>query len=118
MVVVAIDSSNIPRFLLTDANGVLQTFIPGINIATSGNVAVGVASTNVLAANANRRFAVFVNDSAAIIYLFFGTPAVLNQGIRLNALGGAYEINQTCLYTGQVTAIATAVGSNLTVTEG
>jgi len=36
---------------------------------------------------------VIVNDSDVVIYLGVGAAAVLNQGIRLNANGGAYEIN-------------------------
>lgn len=89
-----------------------------VSSATNAAVAVGIASTAVLAANANRRFATFVNDSANTIWLCMAAAAVINTGIRLNANGGSYEINQTNLYTGQVTAIAAGAGSNLCVTEG
>lgn len=85
--------------------------------ATNGAVTVGAVSTAVLAANPDRTFATFVNDSAGVIYLCLGDPAALTSGIRLNATGGAFEINATNLYTGAVTAIC-AGGLVLTVTEG
>ena len=90
-------------------------------VATTSTITrtlVGVASTNVLAANANRIFAELVNDSDNVIYLALGTPAVMNRGIRLNANGGEFEIGLTNLYTGAVTAIAGVAASNLTVSEG
>jgi len=86
--------------------------------STIAQVAVGVASTAVLAANANRIFAELVNDSANVIYLALGAAAVMNRGIRLNANGGSFEIGLTNLYTGAVKAIAGVAASNLTVSEG
>ncbi|GAH51636.1 unnamed protein product, partial [marine sediment metagenome] len=44
--------------------------------------------------------------------------AVINEGIRLNANGGAYETSLLNLYTGALTAICASGGKNLTVTEG
>jgi hypothetical protein len=83
------------------------------SVATSG-----VASTTALAANASRKYALIVNDSANAIYIFLGATAVLNQGIRLNANGGSYEINETNLYTGIITTITTVASQNVIVTEG
>lgn len=85
--------------------------------STSGSVTVGNVSTAVLAANRNRKSATFVNDSDEAIYLQLGAAAVLNEGIRLNASGGSYEINHTNLFTGAVNSICTSGGKNLTVTE-
>lgn len=82
-------------------------------VATSG-----VASSTALAANASRKYALIVNDSANTIYIFLGATAVLNQGIRLNANGGSYEINSTNLYTGIITTITTVASQNVIVTEG
>ena len=98
--------------LLTDI--VLASF----NSATSTKVPVGTTSTTVLSANPNRRLAVFVNDSDTVIYLSLSSTAALNEGIRLNANGGMYEINLMNLYTGEVSAISSADSKNLTVTEG
>jgi len=85
---------------------------------TTSSVTVGNSSTTVLAANANRKGAVFVNDSDETIYLARGSTAVMNQGIRLNANGGSFEINATNLYTGVVSAICASGGKNLCVEEG
>lgn len=92
--------------------------ILSVNTATTGKVAVGNVSTAVLAVNATRIFAQFVNDSDEEIYLDLSALAVMNEGIRLNANGGSFEINQTNLYTGAITAICATGGKNLTVTEG
>ena len=55
---------------------------------------VTTATTEVLAANANRTYAVFINDTDAVIYLNFGAAAVANSGVRLNASGGSYEMSK------------------------
>ncbi len=55
-------------------------------------VNVTAASTEVLAANEQRHYALIVNDSDTPIYLGIGEAAVLNSGIRLNARGGSYEM--------------------------
>ena len=102
----------------------LTSFTFGKNIPTASNpgavVVAGVASVTILAANENRIFATIVNDSANIVYLFFGTPAVVNQGIRLNAAGGSLVcgLGTDIPYTGIITGIATGAGSNVSVTEG
>ncbi len=92
--------------------------IISVNVATTGKQAIAAVSTAVLAANAARIFAQFVNDSDEVIYLDLSATAVMNEGIRLNANGGAFEINHTNLYTGAITAICATGGKNLTVTEG
>lgn len=80
-------------------------------------VSVGIADTIVLTATAARKGAVFVNDSTNVIYLGIGAAAVVSSGIRLNPLGGAYEINAENLNVQAINAIATAAASNLTVHE-
>jgi hypothetical protein len=54
-------------------------------------VSVGNTTTTLVAANANRRSLILVNDSNEDIYVARGAAAVLNEGIRLNAGGGTYE---------------------------
>jgi hypothetical protein len=81
---------------------------------------IGVASGAALAANANRKYALLINDSDAVIYLKFGGDAVLNQGIRLNANGGSYEIcaaNHN-LDARVINAISSGASKNLLVAEG
>jgi len=87
---------------------------------TNTAVSVGSTSTTILAANANRKYAVIVNDSDTVIYLALGAAASVNSGIRLNANGGAYEINWTNLYKGAIYGIHAAAGltKNVTVVEG
>ena len=85
---------------------------------TATGPTVGSSSTTILAANANRKSAVFVNDSDQTIYLARGATAYLNKGIPLNPKGGAYEINSNNLYKGVVTAICASGGKVLCVEEG
>jgi len=86
--------------------------------ATPTKISVGSSSSTILAANANRNFAVFVNDSDENIYISLSGTAVMNEGIRLNSNGGAYEINQTNMYTGIIKGICSSGSKNITVTEG
>jgi len=79
---------------------------------------IQVASTEVLAENPRRADAVFVNDSNQPIYLARGNPAVIGQGIRLNANGGSYEINRNNLFLGVINAIAVGGDKNLVWSEG
>jgi len=85
---------------------------------TDTKVTVGAASTLVVAANPRRTDLVLVNDSDEVIYLARGNAAVMNQGIRLNAAGGSYEINCDNIYLGAIYAICTSGSKNLTVSEG
>ncbi len=80
----------------------------------------GVATGVILAANANRLYALFVNDSDTTVYLGLGAAAALNTGIRLNALGGNYEMSKKLgnLYTGAVNGISGVAGKVVCVTEG
>ena len=79
---------------------------------------VGVASTEILAANPKRVDADIVNDSAEVIYLARGNDAVIGSGIRINANGGAYHIGQFNLFLGAVNAIAAKAQMNVTISEG
>ena len=89
-----------------------------VNNATDTGVAVQTNSTLVLAANPGRVDAVFVNDSNKEMFLGRGNAAVLHKGIRLNAAGGSYEINQNNLFLGAIYAIAEGGDKILTVSEG
>jgi hypothetical protein len=84
-------------------------------------VNVSTASTVVLAANTNRKYVLLVNDSDTPIYVSLGGVAAVNQGIRLNSRGGAYEISRKLgnLYTGAINAIQSDAGTKrLLVVEG
>ena len=85
----------------------------------TSEVTVGSTDTSVLAENPYRGYALFINDSDETIYLNLGEAAVLNDGIRLNASGGSYEMSQSLgnLDTRMVRAICTSGSKNLLVVE-
>ena len=82
-------------------------------------VTVAVGTTAVLAANADRVYALFVNDADEAIYLKLGSAAAMNTGIRLNANGGSYEMSSALgnLYGGAVNAICASGGKVLLVLQ-
>ena len=81
---------------------------------------IGASTGAALAANANRKYALLVNDSDAVIYLKIGAAAVLNQGIRLNANGGSYEMSAQYgnLDSRVINAISSSANNYLLITEG
>jgi hypothetical protein len=84
---------------------------------TNAGVTVAATSTTVLPARVKRHYAAIVNDSNEEIYLARGTAAVANKGIRLNALGGSYEIDQANPFDGEVNAICASGSKVLTIVE-
>lgn len=88
-------------------------------VTVAGTVAVAVTPTRILSLNPDRRLAAIVNDSANDIYLGFNNSVALNSGIRINALGGAFEFG---LFTnfpwlGEIWGISAIAGSVLTFVE-
>ena len=79
-------------------------------------------NTAIIAANANRKYLLIVNDSDTIIYINLGGAGVVNQGIRINAGGGSYEMSAGCgnLYTGAINANhgGGAANKRVLLTEG
>jgi len=86
--------------------------------ANDGFATVGVASAIALAANVSRVDADFVNDSDNVIYLARGNAAVVGWRIRLNPNGGSYHMGLFNLFLGDIYAVATGAGSNMTISEG
>lgn len=87
-------------------------------LATNGKTAVGATDTVVLAADANRKWAVLTNDSDEAIYLGMGEAAVMNEGIRLDPVAatepaGQYIINAGNRFTGAINAICASGAKNL-----
>ena len=89
----------------------------GLNSIVNTSVAVGTASTQVLAGNSKRKYALLVNDSNEAMYLGIGQAAVTNKGIPL-AIGAAYEISGVNLITTPVYAMCASGAKNLCVVEG
>lgn len=94
--------------------------VNGSATITHTAVSVGATTTAALAANPDRKYALFVNDSDATIYLMIGAGAAANQGIRLNANGGSFEMSAHFgnLAVEAINAISSGSNKNLLVTEG
>lgn len=88
------------------------------NSLTNTSATVGTSSSLVLAADEDRVYACFVNDSDSAIYLSLGSNAVVGNGIALVVQGSGYEILPENLYRGDVYAISTGAGKNLTICSG
>lgn len=92
-----------------------------LTTVTHTTATVTTATGAALAANANRKYALVVNDSDTVIYIKIGADAAANQGIRLNADGGSFEMSHALgnLNTGAINAIHAGSGNKtLLVTEG
>jgi hypothetical protein len=85
-----------------------------VAVEGSGAVTVGSSSTAVVSANTNRKRIIMVNDSDEPIYLAYGEAAVMNQGIRLNASGGAMIDD---IWLGTIFAICSSGSKELTYIE-
>jgi hypothetical protein len=78
---------------------------------------VGVASATALAANVDRKGAVFVNLSVnTISFGLDGSAAVLNSGITLTPFG-TWVMDDYTFTIGEITAIASAAASTLSIQE-
>ena len=84
---------------------------------TNDVIAVDATTTEILAANAQRLYALVVNDSNETIYLALGVEAELHKGIRLNANGGSYEIDSNNFFIGAINGISTSGSKNVTIVE-
>lgn len=76
--------------------------------ATSGPMTV-TSDVQILATSTRRAYAIICNDSSQVVYLGINNDVAVNSnnGIRLNASGGCYEINDQNLYAGSVRASST-----------
>jgi len=95
----------------------------GASYDTAGHTNVNVnGNTNIIAANASRKYLLIVNDSDTVIYLVLGGNATVPAGIRLNANGGSYEMSPQFgnLWNGSINANhgGGAVNKILLLTEG
>ena len=85
--------------------------------ATISNVAATTVTTQLLAANANRKQAIFVNDADQPCLVKFGTTASVSSFTYKLLAGDILEL-PTPIYTGRIDAIWTnGVTGNMRVTE-
>lgn len=99
----------------------LSTRLAGKTNLIHTAVSVTTNSQKILDANDNRKYVLFVNDSDSIMYLKIGNNAVLNEGIRLNAGGGSFEMSAGLgnLDTRAIYAIHGGTGDKkILITEG
>lgn len=79
--------------------------------ATQSNVAQNAASVSLLAANTLRKDAHFTNDTAANLFISFGSAASLtNYDVKIPA-GGYFTLSPGAVYTGQLFGIWDAAGA-------
>lgn len=88
---------------------------PGTSALTTATV--GVASTTILASNANRLGATLFHDSNGNVFVALSATATLTAfTVRLSGVGAFYEL-QTPVYTGDISGIRSAGSSTIRVTE-
>lgn len=105
--------------LPTGANTIGNTGRPAHIAATKSNWSVAATSGTVLAANTARRFATFLNDGSANVYLDLtgGTASATSYSVLLRP-GDLYEMNTAnVVYTGLVTGIGSTATGTVRVTE-
>lgn len=85
---------------------------------TNSNKSVLTSSTEILAANANRKYVCLVNSGSFPVYLGIGATAVADKGVYIAPLGGSYEmISGESLYLGAINGISVGGASNVTIIE-
>jgi len=115
-----LETDTLKDFIFDGTSWVLRETTGLYTVPTHTAPTIGATSTAALAANVNRLYALLVNDSDTPIYIKLGATAVANQGIRLNANGGSYELSEKegNLYTGAINAICASGGKKILVLEG
>lgn len=106
--------AGIPRVTVSNDSVVSTKTALTFNAPTSASV--GVASAQVLAANASRKGSVLANTSNKTISCAAGATAVLNTGITLEA-GAVWNMNEYSLSTSAINCIASGAASNLSIQE-
>ena len=102
---------------VSTANG-LPVKQQGATSATLASVAQNAASVTLLASNASRLGAIFVNDSTVVLYLKFGATASTTSFTYKLDPYDTVLIQANMLYTGIVDGIWASAGSgNARVTE-
>lgn len=102
------------NLVVTLSGGLSNVFTP----AGAVNVSVGVATTLLAAANANRKFlSVSIITSGARVSLGLGAAAVLDAGITLYT-AGTYVFDSSGVTTGAVNAISSIAATSVGVQEG
>lgn len=79
-------------------------------------VTVWATTTTVINLSVSPMMVALTNDSDEIMYISIGSlTAVMNEGIRLNANGGAIVIDTAHVLANKISAICASWGKNLCV---
>ncbi len=95
--------------------------MPGLKIQYAHTTASMSSTTGAaLALNDDREYALIVNDGSVDVYIKVGAAAVANEGIRINANGGSYEMSRALgnLSDVAVNGITVSGTATVLVTEG
>ena len=90
---------------------------PPPSLGTLTNVSASATSVTLLSANANRKQAIFFNDSSANLYLGYTSSAVSTTSYSVRIPGNGYYEAPWPAYTGQITGIWDAVIGTVRITE-
>jgi hypothetical protein len=89
--------------------------LPAASTALSWSATLNTGGVQIVAANANRKVIVIVNNSNQDVFLRYGTGTPLvNNGIRLNANGGALVEDR---WTGIISGVCASGSATVTVNE-
>ena len=100
----------------TTPDTLAETVIPDASsTGTLSNVSGSASSVTILAANTDRLAAIIANDSAAVLYLKFGSTASTTSYTYKLATDDMVEVPAS--YTGLITGIWTSATGNARVTE-
>ena len=89
---------------------------PSASSATVTSVAGSATSVQLLAANGNRKGALFVNDSTSDCYLKYGTTAS-SSSYTVKIAAGAFYNMPTPTFTGIIECIWDSAAGNMVITE-
>lgn len=101
---------------LSPNNTISTSSRTGITANSPTNVSVGVATTALVATNANRKGLIIMNLSTATVSLGIGVSAVLNSGITLYP-GGIWTMDEYSFNTAAINAIAGTAASSVAYQE-
>jgi hypothetical protein len=103
------------KSLICDSDGRLyvSTATTPSNVAVNSAAVVGVATSQILAANGSRKQVTIQNLGTVAVYISYGTPATLATGYQIPS-GGSYIEN---VYTGAINAISSLAAQDVRIVE-
>lgn len=107
------------RWVVYDENGVKKN--DNLPLSSSANapssVTVSSVSTSIIAANADRKGLVLINNGTKDCFLGIGTAALLNNGILLKANGGTWIMDPETFTTQAINGITSSSTTTMLIQE-